>query len=466
MNKETRINNIEELLNNKDPIGEQELMWEDQLQPMKVYKVPLEYLIYNKYNGRILSRTTSLEARGHQIDPESEQGKKLVEKLLFDTNEGRNKRTLADIAKYGQKQVGIITRDGIIIDGNRRAMLLNRLDEYDYFKAIILPVKLEDSPIEIQKLETSYQMGEDEKLTYNATEKYLKAKQLVSQGVTVKQIATWMGESEQTINDYLSVMDLMDEYLEYLGYNRAYTQLDKREDLFLNLNKWVTTFVDKNGVVSGSVKAFDNYTASDVDDLKVISFDYIRARYEGKGFRILAQGLRDKHFFGDKTIWDKFSKSHFKKIEPIREAEGEVNFDSPDIKSTLDNRDEKFRLSVAEFLDDNINEHEQYLYYKDWKNEPDKLISKSIESINVARNNENITSESVLAKVEELNQITNDILLSNSPSGVLSNISNQLRDLNLATELKNDNKEEVLNLLKDISSLAYRLEKEVKSLRE
>ena len=32
-------------------------------------------------------------------------------------------------------------------------------------------------------------------------------------------------------------MEVMDEYLEYLGYNGIYTQLDKREDQFLNLTK-------------------------------------------------------------------------------------------------------------------------------------------------------------------------------------------------------------------------------------
>ena len=48
----------------------------------------------------------------------------------------------------------------------------------DYFKAVVLDVTLEENPLEIEKLETSFQMGEDEKLGYNPTEKYLKAKLL------------------------------------------------------------------------------------------------------------------------------------------------------------------------------------------------------------------------------------------------------------------------------------------------
>jgi hypothetical protein len=82
----------------------------------------------------------------------------IIEKLLFESNEARNKRTKADLEKYGQKKVGIITRDGVIIDGNRRATLLNQIDKFGYFRAIILDVTSTQDPLEIEKLETSYQM--------------------------------------------------------------------------------------------------------------------------------------------------------------------------------------------------------------------------------------------------------------------------------------------------------------------
>ena len=116
------------------------------------------------------------------------QGKKIIEKLLWDSKIDRNRKTQKSIADFGQQKVGIITRDGIIIDGNRRTMLLNDIQndgvlsgkkynkKYNYFKTVVLPVTLLENPLEIEKLETSYQMGEDQKLGYNATEKYLKAK--------------------------------------------------------------------------------------------------------------------------------------------------------------------------------------------------------------------------------------------------------------------------------------------------
>ncbi|HAJ72697.1 MAG TPA: hypothetical protein DCO68_11520, partial [Methylophilaceae bacterium] len=162
MDKQTRILKIEEIINREkgNPFGMLEIPWQDTLQSMQVYKIPLAYLVYNKYNGRILSRTKSLEKQNHSIDVETEEGKKQIEQLLWDSKEDRNKKTEKDLDDFGQKKVGIITRDGIIIDGNRRAMLLNRLGKVDYFKAVVLPVKLDENSIEIQKLETSFQMGE------------------------------------------------------------------------------------------------------------------------------------------------------------------------------------------------------------------------------------------------------------------------------------------------------------------
>src|SRR3546814_6892560 len=48
--------------------------------------------------------------------------------FLWDSNKGRNKATLADLTSKGQQKPGIVSLDGVIIDGNRRAMLLRKLE--------------------------------------------------------------------------------------------------------------------------------------------------------------------------------------------------------------------------------------------------------------------------------------------------------------------------------------------------
>ena len=108
------------------------------------------------------------------------------------------KRTLQDLGRKGQQRPGIVTLDGVIIDGNRRAMLLRRLEgktnEKQYFEAIILPDAYDENEKEIVRLETQYQLGEDAILDYGPLEKYLKAKRLKETlGIDVPEIAQLMG---------------------------------------------------------------------------------------------------------------------------------------------------------------------------------------------------------------------------------------------------------------------------------
>jgi hypothetical protein len=453
MNKDTRFAKIREVIErNSEPFAKEEIVWEDSLQAMPVYKIPLEYLVYNKYNGRILTRTKSLEAQGKTIDVETREGKELIEKLLWDSKPERNNTTKADLEKFGQKRVGIITADGIIIDGNRRAMLLNKGGRFDYFKAIVLPVTLEQNPLEIEKLETSYQMGEDEKLGYNPIEKYLKAQNLRDKKVDIADIAGWMNEPVNEIEKYIRTMQVMDEYLETYKYDKMYTQLDGREDLFLSVEKWTNSLYGE-----GSARGFDGYTDGDVDDLKYVAFDYIRADYEGKEFRVLAEGLRENHFFGDKAIWKDFSEKHLKFVEPIKLEEDPIKLDVPDLEKSLKSRDDTFKEMTIEFLKSNVKEHQEKLGNRQYADQPDKLISKAIEAVKVAKTNKNVGKDNVIDKVEELNDLTLEIMRKRSPVTLLHQINDLLNSIEAGS--LTDDEESIKAELKEIQRRAYQIEK-------
>lgn len=453
MNRITRIAKIKEV-KSRTPEGSEKIVWEDSLQPMDVYNVPLECLIYNKYNGRILTRTKSLEAQGIDIDVETDSGQKLIEKLLWESNSERNKTTQDDLSKFGQKRVGIITLDGVIIDGNRRAMLLNRIPKYSYFRAIILPVTLEDSPLEIEKLETSYQMGEDEKVAYKPIEKYLKSQNLKDKGVSVQDIANWMNEPVRDIEKYIRTMKIMDEYLETYKYDKMYTRLDGREDLFLSIEKWTAKLYGE-----GSSSGFDGYNDGDVDDLKYVAFDYIRADYEGKEFRVLADGNKENHFFGDKIIWKGFSEKHIEFIEPVKSNEDPIKVDVPDLEKSLKSRDDTFSSNTIDFLKANVKEHQEKLGNRQYADRPDKLISKAIEAVKVAQTNKNIGKDEVIDKVEELNDLTLEIMRKRSPVTLLRQINNLLESVDV--ELLSEDKEGIEAELKKIQSQAYQLGKRI-----
>lgn len=468
MNKEVRIQKILEIIErdkNLTDLLTHEVMWEKKLKIEKVFNIPLSYLIYNKYNGRILSRTKSLEKQNHTIDVETDKGRDLIEKLLWESKIDRNKKTELSIREFGQQKVGIITRDGVIIDGNRRAMLLNKLDRTGYFKAIVLPVTLEENPIEIERLETTYQMGEDEKLGYNPIEKYLKAKHLfdkltpkLSKIDAIKSISDWMGETEGEISKYLETIKVMDDYLEYLEYDGIYTQLDSREDQFLSLTKWMQTFYGET-----SRRAFDGYTDSDVDDLKIIAFDFIRIKFDGKDFRNLAEGNSDKHFFGDKSIWKTFSSKHDEIISKLPKEE-EIDFNSNNLEKHLNARDKlffknsKFDNETSAFLE-NLKEHKRQVGYNKAAYEPGKLIKRASQTFDAIKTGHPSFAEpGVQQMAKELGDKLFESLLNKSPSRVLSHIIELLENIEV-DKIPSDEIEEVKDKTKKIQQIGYKINK-------
>ncbi|UOX33617.1 hypothetical protein LXD69_16480 [Flavobacterium sediminilitoris] len=470
MNKEVRIQKIRDIKNHETPIGKIDIPWKDRLEPMEVYQIPLAYLIYNKYNGRILSRTKSYENQNLIIDAENENGKKLIEDFLWNSKEQKNKETLASLGKLGQEKVGIITEDGIIIDGNRRAMLLNRIDHIDYFKAVVLPVTYEGNPLEIEKFETKYQLGEERKLDYNPIEIYLKIQSLYIQlsgksfytpesadKNAIKKIYEWVGNYKniKSVNDIeftLSVMNTMDEYLEWFNYNGIYTTLDEREEQFRGLTTWILNYYGE-----GSNKPFDNYTDSDVDDLKTLCYDLIRIKYKNEKFRYVAQGLKQSHFFGNKEIWDSFQNEHRRIVKTFDEPKIDINVKNLEVH--LDSIDSDFKNKIGSSLDENVDNHYQKLRNKQSQDEPEKLISKALDSFNsINQKNKNFTSNSVQKQVEELGKKVFDSLQKKSPSRVLSHIIELLEDIDV-DKIPSNEVEELKEKANRINQISYQIKK-------
>lgn len=230
------------------------LRYKGKSVPADVYRIPLDYLIYNKYNGRIGSVVLSYEKQNGLLNAEQDEDRVIIENYLYESKKDRNKRTMDSLREIGQQRYGIVTADGTIIDGNRRAMLLNRIfhgrdaqgytyqqvENCQYFLAIILPDDATER--DIHQLETIYQMGEDDKLDYDPIEKYLKCKELEKCGFSKRDIAGFMSEKESQIEQWLRILKLMEEYLSVYGYDGIYTRLEKTEGPFVDLANWLESY--------------------------------------------------------------------------------------------------------------------------------------------------------------------------------------------------------------------------------
>ena len=226
------------------------LLYNGEVKTFIEYDIPIELLVFNVENGRIASLVKSFEREHSSLNPEKETDAAQISKFLYDSNEPANEKTKKSLVASGQLVSGIITSDGVIVDGNRRAsLMLSILNDPRYkpeerarcerFRAVVLPEDANEK--EILRLETMYQMGSDEKVNYNPIEKYLHARDMVKKGFPLDDIAEYMDlGSTVKVQELLDVVELIDLYLDYYEYTGIYTRLPRGfEDDLLKLNQTI-----------------------------------------------------------------------------------------------------------------------------------------------------------------------------------------------------------------------------------
>ncbi len=361
-----------------------QLLYRGILQPFDVWEIPMDALIYNQYNGRIGSVVKSFEKQSHTLDPEYKEDIALIEKFLWESKEPANKTTLASLRNTGQIKFGIVSSDGVIIDGNRRASLMNKIrkdskssqeerDRCSFFKAVILPENATKK--EILQLETSFQMGEDEKVDYNPIEKYLKCKDLEDAGFTRDEIASFMGVTKKDVDLNLEILELMDQYLAFYDYDGLYTLAEGHEDSFLKLNAALKQY---NAGVSGMW----DYSLEDINNLMGVAFDYIRLNLPQNDIRDIFRKPTQNNgsIFSSKDRWNKFFLKHKENISSYEEKPIEdytKGATGADLTPCLQARDEEWRKHIEKELTETFKEAQDEIDSQLRASEPLKLLAKA-----------------------------------------------------------------------------------------
>lgn len=418
MQAEIRIEKIQELMRHTKPCSSKEMIYKStKARSMPVYEIPVEYLIFNQHNGRIGTFVKTYEKQNSPIDASTPKGEKTILDFLWASDIPRNKQTQKDIEEKGQLEFGIITRDGVVIDGNRRCMILKRLAEEKkttptYFKAVILEDTLESNPKEIRKLETIYQMGVDEKVNYKPIEQYLKCKDL-SKDFTNEEIAKMMGKDPSDIKNYLNILELMEEYLKMYGYDEMYTVLgeEKVEGPFVDLRGYLETQKSGKGMRCRDWEP----ELEDIDDLKNIYFDYIRAGFRTThGIRDIGNPSKGQGFFNHKDVWKEFLARYHEKIEPINNDEkplDDFRIERPDedIEAIINARDNDWKDLVGRPKDkpsklmENIGRTRRDLDDLNEANSPMELLQRAKRTLDL------IDVDIDAFKGDEIRSISHDI---------------------------------------------------------
>ncbi|MEF2798033.1 MAG: hypothetical protein U0M95_08440 [Ruminococcus sp.] len=117
--------------------------------------------------------------------------------------------------------------------------------------------------------------------------------------------------------------------------------------------------------------------------MKLVCFDYIRARYEGKEFREIAKTGKDGSIFFFKDLWDDFLKQHQENIPQDEETVEELRQRCPgeDLSLLLKQRDQTWNEKAKGQLKGNLNRFSRRLEDKRDTNKPADLIERALSAI-------------------------------------------------------------------------------------
>lgn len=216
---------------------------QDKITRIPVYRLPLNMLFYNIQNGRFAAEYIELKKKtGRELDSQNPNDAKEIEKMLRNQSESKTKWLKEDIRNNGQRDSGIITHDGFVINGNRRMSVLNLLakedPKYGYIEVARLPPHVSEA--DVYKIEIGIQLAREEQLDYGPINELLKIKQGVTAGLTEEQIAkTLSGFTVEEIKERLERLKLIEEYLEFIGKPGQYLAADGLNEHFIDFQKSV-----------------------------------------------------------------------------------------------------------------------------------------------------------------------------------------------------------------------------------
>lgn len=189
-----------------------------------VYRIPLEHLVYNRRNGRIISWMNRVESEGEDVSTlDKNEYNDKVEEMIIESNKGALEKTKANIKNFGQRVPGVVLNDGTIVDGNRRFTCLRHLRRDHgmdvFFEAIILDPKEGLSDIDIKRLELNLQHGEERPVDYNPIDNLVDVYNdiVVNEYFTEQEYALNTNKKPSEVKKMVEKAKLMVKYLEFIN---------------------------------------------------------------------------------------------------------------------------------------------------------------------------------------------------------------------------------------------------------
>ena len=209
---------------------------------MQVYNIPLDHLIYNIKNGRFAAEYEELKnKKGRELNSEKSEDRIEIQKLLISLDPKQSMILEKDVRKYGQREPGVCTHGGQVINGNRRMSVIENIFESDsnYNELMVARLPPNISPIDLWKIEAGIQLSRKTQLDYGPINTLLKFKEGIDAGLTALQITKELyGDfTEEEIKEKLEILSLIVSYLDFIGERNNFKKVEGITEHFTDFRK-------------------------------------------------------------------------------------------------------------------------------------------------------------------------------------------------------------------------------------
>ena len=253
---------------------------------LQVYDIPLKNLVYNIKNGRFAAEYQELKnKKGRELESENIEDRKELQKLLISLDPKQSMILEKDVRQHGQREPGVCTYGGQVINGNRRMSVIENIFETDsnYNSLMVARLPPNISPIDLWKIEAGIQLSRKVQLDYGPINTLLKFKQGIDAGLTALQITkTLYGDyTEKEVKEKLGVLGLIVLYLDFIGERNNFKKAERITEHFIDLRNII------------EIERKNNPDPDNLTKIKKIGFQLIHDGLDQRGLRKLKDILKN-----------------------------------------------------------------------------------------------------------------------------------------------------------------------------
>ena len=352
--------------NKEDVVSTKKLSIRGEKKVFDVYRIPLEYLKYNKKNGRIATYISQFIDEGHDSSKDINEFNNIIEKFIEESNPDALRKTKQNIKILSQTEPAVVLSNGIIIDGNRRFTSLRQLSregagaEFNYLEAVILDSEKYNDK-DIKRLELNLQHGVESRVDYNPIDRLVDIYRDLIENGGVFTPEEYRGETQKTLKEVKKDMEISQLLIDYLDF----------------INKPKKFYIARKQQVDGPLREIYNILKSDKIDqeYKTDIKEYLFTNIMALGGDTTRRIRELKAVFEDRNL----SKELLEEVE-----DDEILDDITDYFNELDVKSETVELSseLVEKIKSTTEEFVERKKYKNARNQPLELLNKAFKTLN------------------------------------------------------------------------------------